>query len=120
MKIKAGTYKESEAPFCQIKSSWRQLQKLDQELRRIADISLDEAIVLCCLSQRCKCQGDVAGETGLTATQASRVLARLEDKMFIERSIDKADKRKMIFDLTPAGRQTLESITPMGVRHLES
>ena len=112
------TYNKTEAPFCQIKKSWRSLQKLDQELRKQADISLDEAIVLCCLSQRCKCQGNVAEETGLTTTQASRVLSRLEDKGHIERSIDTADKRKMIFDLTPSGRQTLENITPLGVNHI--
>ncbi len=107
-----------EAPFCRIKKSWRKLQQLDQELRKQASISLDEAIVLCCLSQRCKCQGNVAEETGLTATQASRVLGRLEEKGHIERSIDAADKRKMIFDLTPTGRQILENITPLGVNHI--
>ncbi|TVQ16728.1 MAG: MarR family transcriptional regulator [Bacteroidetes bacterium] len=112
------TYNTPEAPFCQIKKSWRRLQKLDQDLRQQADISLDEAIVLCCLSQRCKCQGNVAEETGLTTTQASRVLSKLEDKQLIERSIDAADKRKMIFTLSPSGHQTLEKITPLGVNHI--
>lgn len=114
-----GTHPKTDAPFCQIKKSWRRLQQLDQDLKQQADISLDEAIVLCCLSQHCKCQGNVADETGLTATQASRVLSRLEDKMLTERSIDMADKRKMIFTLTQTGRQILESVTPLGVDHLK-
>jgi MarR family transcriptional regulator, organic hydroperoxide resistance regulator len=112
-------YPTSQEPFYQIKKSWRRLKKLNQDLQQQANISLDEAIVLCCLSQRCKHQGNVADETGLTATQASRVLSRLENKSLIQRSIGHADKRMMIFNITPTGRQTLEMVTPLGTSHLK-
>jgi MarR family transcriptional regulator, organic hydroperoxide resistance regulator len=100
-------------PFTQVKESWMRLKKLNQDLQHQANISLEEAIVLCCLSQYCKSQGHVADETGLTPTQASRVLSRLEHKSLIQRSIGQPDKRKMIFDITPAGRETLVTITPL-------
>ncbi len=111
--------KQFQAPFCQIKTSWRKLQQLDTSLKKKHNICLDEAIILCCLSQRCKCQGDVAGETGLTATQASRMLSRLENKSLIIRTIAPEDKRKMIFALTQDGENKLKEITPEGINFLE-
>ena len=119
MQINSETYPASQEPFYQINNSWRRLKKLNQDIQEQAGISLDEAIVLCCLSQRCKCQGDVAEQTGLTITQASRVLSRLENKSLIQRSIDDADKRKMIFTITSTGLQTLEIVAPLGAGHLK-
>ncbi len=113
------SFPKSQSPFLQINKSWRRLKKLNQDFQEQADISLDEAIVLCCLSQHCKCQGDVADETGLSITQASRVLSRLENKSLIHRSIGNDDKRKMIFTITPDGRQTLEIVTPLGASHFK-
>jgi len=108
----------SEAPYCQIKHSWRKLQQLDQVLKEKYNVCLNQAILLCCLSQRCKNQGNIAGETGLTPTQTSRVLSKLENKGLIERTIGADDKRKMVFALTIKGQKKLEEITPEGVRFL--
>jgi MarR family transcriptional regulator, organic hydroperoxide resistance regulator len=101
--------------FYPIKESWRQLQKFDQLLKSSHDLSLDEAILLCCVSEDCKCQGDIARETGLTPTQASRVLGSLEKKALIERSLDSEDKRKMIFTINSQGSARLEQISRVGV-----
>jgi MarR family transcriptional regulator, organic hydroperoxide resistance regulator len=110
---------EYQEPFYQVKESWLRLKKLNQDLQHQANISLEEAIVLCCLFQHCKSQGHVADETGLTPSQASRLLSRLEYKSLIHRSIGHPDKRKMIFDLTPSGRKTLEMITPLVINQPE-
>ena len=115
----SGLQPKSHTPFFQINKNWRNLKKLNQDFQEQAGISLDEAIVLCCLSHHCKCQGDVADETGLTITQASRVLSRLENKSLIHRSIGNTDKRKMIFTITSNGRKTLEIVTPLGVSHFK-
>lgn len=104
---------ESPTPFCEIRQTLRRLQELEARLKKSHQMSLDEAIVLCCLSQRCDCQGNIAGQTGLTATQASRVLARLEEKHLIERSIGQTDKRQMVFSLSSKGREILAEITPL-------
>ncbi|MFO7978026.1 MAG: MarR family transcriptional regulator [Bacteroidales bacterium] len=104
---------EITTPFCQIKQVLRRLQKLEALLKKSHNLSLDEGIVLCCLSQRCNCQGNIAGETGLTPTQASRVLARLEEKQLIERSIGQADKRQMVFSLSEQGQALLREATPL-------
>jgi MarR family transcriptional regulator, organic hydroperoxide resistance regulator len=109
----------SHTPFYQINKIWRNLKKLNKDLQQQANISLEDVIVLCCLLQQCKCQGDVVDETGLTTTQASRILSRLENKSLIQRSIGIADKRMMIFAITSTGRQTLEKVTPLGASHLK-
>ncbi|NLF42886.1 MAG: winged helix DNA-binding protein [Bacteroidales bacterium] len=106
---------ESERPYCQIKMIYRKVQILEDQLKKEHGIGLDEAIILCCLSEECKCQGNLANETGLTATQASRSLSSLETQELIKRTIDKTDKRKMIFTLTNKGKEKIKSITPMGI-----
>lgn len=108
----------ADPPYCQIKHSWRKLQQLDQRLKDHHDVCLNQAILLCCLSQRCKNQGNIADETGLTPTQTSRVLSKLENKELIERTIGAEDKRKMVFALTTKGQKKLEDITPEGVNFL--
>lgn len=100
--------------FNPIKESWRQLQKFDHLLKSSHNLSLDEVILLCCISENCKCQGDIARETGLTPTQASRVLSSLEKKALIERALDKDDKRKMIFTINPQGSDKLEQVSKLG------
>lgn len=102
------------ATFCQIRIIRRKLERLEQKLKMQHDVTLEEAILLCCLSHNCKQQGNIAEETGLTPTQASRVLSSLENKQFIERSIGSDDKRKMIFSITPQGHQKLQEIKPAG------
>lgn len=99
--------------FCQIRITWRKIQQLDEQLKRDHDLSLDEAILLCCLAYHCKNQGNIAAETGLTPTQASRVLSSLEAKNHITRSIGHDDRRKMIFTLNPQGHEKLQTISPL-------
>ena len=107
-----------EAPFCQIKAVWRKLQGLQAKLNGDHGVGLDEAILLCCLSRRCNCQGDIARETGLSSTQASRLLSKLENKGLVERSIGQDDRRKMVFSLNKKGIAKLDEISPLGVDFL--
>lgn len=109
-----------EAPYCQIKSQWRRLQKLDETLKANHDVCLNSAILLCCISNGLKNQGNIATETGLTPTQASRILSKLETKNLIRRAIGKDDKRQMIFELTDEGQQKLSTITPLGDNYINS
>ncbi len=111
---------QQNAPYCRIKSTWRRLHSLETRLQREHGIGLDEAILLCCLSRRCNCQGDIARETGLTSTQASRLLSKLETKGMVERSIGEDDRRKMIFSLKGQGVDKLNEITPLGVDFLNT
>jgi MarR family transcriptional regulator, organic hydroperoxide resistance regulator len=101
--------------FTPIRESWRQLHELDQLLRNSHDLSLDEVFLLCCISESCKCQGDIAREIGLTPTQASRVLSSLEKKALIHRALDTEDKRKMNFTINSLGSAKLEQISTMDI-----
>ena len=108
------------SPFFPIRQTLRKLEQLEAGLKNQHDINLEEAIVLCCLSQHCKCQGDVAGETGLTPTQASRILSRLESKGLVQRSIGQDDKRQMIFTISSLGLEKLQAVTPLGEAFLDN
>jgi len=113
MKTKATEIKNGAAPFRRMKTLLRGLQSLESNMFKDQGIGLEEAVLLCCLSERCKCQGNIAAETGLTTTQASRLLSRLEAKGLLIREIDPADKRKMIFSLSGDGERKLEAVTPL-------
>jgi MarR family transcriptional regulator, organic hydroperoxide resistance regulator len=108
------TMPENITPFYEIGKTMRRIRQLDTQLNKLHGISLDEAMLLCCLSQQDKCQGDIAENTGLSAVQASRLLSRLESKELVYRSIGASDRRQMIFSLSQQGKSLLENITSLG------
>ncbi len=113
MKIKNPQTKEGSGSFRVVNNLLRGLQSLDSDMLKDQGIGLEEAVLLCCVSERCKCQGDIASETGLTATQASRLLSKLESKGLLKREISLVDKRKMIFSLSSEGEKKLNAVTPL-------
>ncbi len=74
-------------------------------------IGLNEGMLLCAIAKEGECcSGDVAEKLGLTASNASKVIASAEKKGLIERALCTNDKRKMLFVLTGAGAALLESV----------
>ena len=51
----------------------------------------------------------LAGRTGLTHQSVGEVVAELEQRGFIERAPDPADRRARLVRLTPAGRQLVRT-----------
>lgn len=113
MKTNNPVMKNGAEPFRRMKDLLRKLQSLEADMSKNEDVGLEEAVLLCCLSERCKCQGNIASETGLTSTQASRLLSKLETKGLLKREIDSSDKRKMIFSLSEEGERKLDAVTPL-------
>lgn len=105
--------KNGAEPFLRMKDLLRKLQSLETKMSKDEDVDLEEAVLLCCLSERCKCQGNIASEIGLTSTQTSRLLSKLETKGLLKREIDSSDKRKMIFSLNDEGERKLDAVTPL-------
>gem|GEM_PF-2669052 len=120
MKTNTPAMRVGAEPFRRMKDLLRELQSLERDMQKNQDIGLEEAVLLCCISDRCKCQGDIATETGLSATQASRLLSRLENKGLLKREIDPADKRKMIFSLSGDGDRKLKAVTPLVDAYFEN
>lgn len=56
--------------------------------------------------------GDLAGRTFLLAPSLSRILANLEDRGLIVRSVDPDDQRRSLIALSPAGARQVRSIAP--------
>ncbi|MGA7913538.1 MAG: MarR family transcriptional regulator, partial [Candidatus Dormiibacterota bacterium] len=51
--------------------------------------------------------GEVAASLGISAPTLTRQLAKLEEHGYITRSMDPADRRKVLVDLTGEGRRVL-------------
>ncbi len=120
MKINDTGVKQKGEPFRRMKNLLRGLQSLESAMLNNQGIGLEEAVLLCCISERCKCQGNIATETGLSFTQASRMLSKLETKGLLKREIDPDDKRKMLFTLSGEGQQKLDAVTPLVDAYLET
>ena len=96
--------------LCQLKKLFRQLYEFEAWLQREVGLSLNEAMTLCTLSGGTLKAGEVAAEVGLSESRMSRVLGSLEKKGLARREMGAADKRVMLFCLTPAGRAKLERL----------
>jgi Transcriptional regulators len=54
--------------------------------------------------------GELAGELGLTYSNASKVIKSVENKGLIQRELGKEDKRNMYFSLSKKGEEVLKEI----------
>ncbi len=107
------------ASFRKVKDLIRGLQLLDSNIRKLQGIGIEEALLLCCLSDNCKCQGNIAEEVGLSFTRASRLLGKMEDKGLLSRRIGTEDRRQMLFSLTPYGQEKLQAVTPLVLDYMQ-
>ena len=105
--------------------SWRALvlgytlltDRLDDDLRRHANLSLTEYEILVRLSER-DGQMRMAQLADALAHSRSRVthtIKRMEEAELVERSTSPDDGRGVIASLTPKGQQFLESLAPIHV-----
>ena len=97
--------------LCKIKDIYREIQLFEQTLKNDLNVTINEAMVLCCLYKTNKCSGDISADTGISASRTSRVLLSLEQKNYIIRSFDSKDKRKMIFKLSTEGEKKKKEIS---------
>jgi len=69
-----------------------------------------EAFVVMYLSKRggSVLPGEISGEMDISSARIAAVLNALENKGCVTRRIDRDDRRKILVDLTPAGRELAE------------
>ena len=93
-----------------------QIDIFEKELEDRFGISLDEGMVLCSISSggSLTC-GTIAQKLTITPSNCSKVVAKVESKGLISRTLGKEDKREMIFELTPEGLSLLEQINSSGI-----
>ena len=96
--------------FCSIKEIQKALNDLEDNFKGEYDICINEASVLCSLSDCCLTSSEIAKCADLRASHTSKTLRTVEDKGLITRKIGTVDRRMMRFTLTQAGRQLLEDM----------
>ena len=90
--------------LCKIKDLFKKIHQFEQRLNEEHNITINEAMIICSLSEDKKSSGEIASDTGISPSRTSRVLQSLEKKGFIERSFGEDDKRKMMFVLLDSGK----------------
>jgi len=57
----------------------------------------------------CALPGEISGEMNISSARVAAILNNLESKGFIERQIDKTDRRRILVELTKKGEEKAEN-----------
>lgn len=97
--------------ICKIRNVYRAVLDFEKELGRLFGLNLNEMMLLCILSERGEMHpGEIAGQMGLSNSNASKVISGLEKKGLLSRKLCKQDKRCMTFSLTASARKIIENL----------
>ncbi|MDR1762476.1 MAG: MarR family transcriptional regulator [Dysgonamonadaceae bacterium] len=97
--------------FCKIRDVYRSILEFEAKFQQQSGLNLNEGMLLCTLSEKERCtSGEIAEAMGLTCSNCSKVIANLEVKGLIKRTLGSDDKRKMYFSLTTEGKKTLNNL----------
>lgn len=89
---------------------FRALADLENQLIEQHGVTLNEAMVLCCISSDTLTASEISEGTGLSASHTSKVIRSIEEKELIMRNLGDKDKRQMHFKLTEKGLRCLIGI----------
>lgn len=97
--------------LCKIRDIYRAIAEFEVQFMQLYDLSLNEGMLLCTLSDRPELtSSEIAEALGLSASNTSKVIRSVEDKNLITRLIGKEDKRQMHFALTAEGKSRITDI----------
>ncbi|MGI6232068.1 MAG: MarR family winged helix-turn-helix transcriptional regulator [Prevotella sp.] len=97
--------------ICKIRKYYRAIVSFEMQLNKIAGINLNEAMLLCLLSEHDKMSaGELSAQLGLTPSNTSKVISNLEHNGLVRRMFCKEDGRSMLFRITKKGTDKLNSI----------
>lgn len=97
--------------ICAIKDIYKTLYKFEKAFAEVHDITINEAMLLCCLKDgETKSAGMICEYIGLSNSRVSKVITAVENKGYIRRNINKNDKRQMFFSLTPDGKEKIRQM----------
>lgn len=94
--------------LCKIRDVYRAIIDFENSINRDFGLTLNEAMLLCCLSSHDKITStEISEALGLTCSNTSKVIKSVESKKLIKRSMGNEDKRSMLFNLTSKGEAKL-------------
>lgn len=97
--------------LCRIRSLYRAIGAFEHDFQRQFGLNINEAMLLCIVSDRARISAsEIAKELGLTHSNASKIIAGVENRRLIVRHACREDLRCMRFSITRAGSELLERI----------
>ena len=104
-----------------LRASDQMLAELNRRLKAGFDLSVSAVNVLAIIDGAAEpiTPGVIAERAIIAAASTTSVLDTLERRRLVERKPHPTDRRKLLIDLTPAGRSTIDQILP-GVHRLET
>jgi putative transcriptional regulator len=97
--------------ICHLRSIYRAITALEQEMQKLHGININEGMLLCLLSEnKSLTSGEIAEALGLTCSNTSKIICAVEKKELISRIMGKTDKREMYFSLSAAGKKRLKEM----------
>lgn len=97
--------------ICALKDIYKVLFRFEKDFQENYSLTINEAMLLCCLKEGdSKTAGDICDYIDLSNSRVSKVITSVENKGFIRRTINKTDKRQMLFGLTAKGKEKTEQM----------
>jgi DNA-binding MarR family transcriptional regulator len=96
--------------LCAIRDLQRAMVTYETNFLAAYTITLNEGMLLCCLSNQQLKASELAETIELTCSNCSKVIKSAEEKGLIQRTLGKEDKREMFFSLTDRGHQKIREI----------
>lgn len=97
--------------LCHIRDICQALAHVEADLQRLAGVNLNEAMLLCLLTQEeCLLAGEISERLHLTRSNTSKVIASLEAKGLVSRERCEHDSRCQRFRITPQGEETIARV----------
>ncbi|MGC8869746.1 MAG: MarR family winged helix-turn-helix transcriptional regulator [Brevinematia bacterium] len=91
--------------ICRLRKIFSIVYKLERSIKKRFGMTANEIMVLCLLRAISLSAGELSKELGVSESRMSKILDNLEKDGYIERNIDKLDKRKMVFSITEKGNK---------------
>lgn len=94
--------------ICRLRRIFSVVYRLERAIKKRFGITANEIMVLCLLNAVKLSAGELSKEMGISESRMSKIIDSLEREGYVEREIDKEDKRKMIFSITDKGRDKVK------------
>lgn len=96
--------------ICRLQNIYKAINNFEIEMQKATGLNLNEAMTLCLLnSGRGELMsGEIADRLSLTRSNASKVIAILEEERLIRRHVCSQDSRCQKFSITKKGRDKLQ------------
>ena len=100
----------SNKTLCALRDLTVALEIYEKDFQAANQLSLKEAMVLCCVSDQQNTASEIAGKIEMTNSNCSKVIRSVEEKGLVKRAFGAKDKRHMFFSLTSSGLKQLDKI----------